>query len=652
MRSDRSEKKLKSPFSLIAQYCIVGHHAGLPDGGTEIDEYGVASLYGKLSDIERFEDYSDYEKEIHTTPLDDEEIAVLFKDSKEKEEFIECFAFLTRYCFSCLTDADSLDTAGFCTGREDKELQSDFQECLAKINEKINGFHHTTRLQEARFLLQKQVYEKTDIDSEIYLINMPTGSGKTLCSMKFALERAIETGKKRIIYVIPYNSIIDQTVNVFEEIFGENANILRHQSSFCVDDTDFEEDYKIHLKNVTENWNAQIIVTTSVQFFESVYKNKRNRLRKMHNMADSIIIFDEAHMMPAEYLQPCLKAVSYITKLLGSEAVFLTATMPDFQALVKKYALPTSVITDLITDKSLFGSFKKGDFVDIGEINCEQLIAHVQRKPAALIVVNKRATASKLYDMIGGIKFHLSTYMSAFDRKRTIDEINRALDRLYADYPNLEEVPEDRKITVISTSLIEAGVDLDFYTVYRELNGLDNILQAGGRCNREGKRDGAEIYVFDFGAPSTAAKTNITKKIMERYEDISSPECIDEYYHMLFDFHHALIAKNTIAYQCAGPDAISFATYAVNFNMIESNTVAVAVECDDESRDLIGCLQSTGYTNQRKLQKYTFTVYEHELAELLRQGAVKEYGGIYCLVNPDYYSREKGVTFEAKDYIV
>lgn len=638
--------------SMIAQYCISGHHAGLPDGGTRSDNIDDPTLQGRLSNSDRFDDYSDYQNELHLKTINDSNIMNLFKCAKTKEDMIECFAFITRYCFSCLTDADSLDTAKFYTGREDTELQSDFQDCLAKINDKLSSFQCVTELQKARSILQQQVYQKIDTDSEIYLMNMPTGSGKTLCSMKFALERALKTGKRRLIYVIPYNSIIDQTVAVFEELFGESARILRHQSSFCIDDTDCDEDDKIQLKNVTENWNAQIIVTTSVQFFESVYKNKRNKLRKLHNTANSLIIFDEAHMMPTEYLQPCLRAVSFITKLLDSEAVFLTATMPDFDALIKKFSLSSSIITELVTDKSSFTSFQKGSFVNSGEVSEEKLLQEAGQNPSALIVVNKRNTASRLYDKATGERFHLSTYMSAYDRKRTIDNIKSALDRLYMDFPDLTAVPDDRKIIVISTSLIEAGVDLDFYTVYRELAGLDSILQAGGRCNREGKRKNAVIHIFHFGISSKEVKNNITKGLMERYGDISSAECITEYYRRLYEFNEESIKKNTIAYGCTGADNIEFASYAQRFNLIESNTVAVAVECDGESAALIEQLKITGYTNHRKLQKYTFTVYEHELQELIRQGAVAEYGGVWCLTNPDYYSSEKGITFEAKDYIL
>ena len=639
-------------ISMISQYCIAGHHTGLPDGGSHNDTVEDATLQGRLSDISRLEDYSDYRDELQPEQISDKELLSLFNGAESQEDVIERFAFITRYCFSCLTDADSLDTIRFCTGREDTELTSDFSACLAKINHKFSSFHCVTQLQKARSVLQQQVFEKADTDSDIYLMNMPTGSGKTLCSMKFALERAVRTGKRRIIYVIPFNSIIDQTVAVLEELFGESAFIVHHQSSFCIDDTDYDEDYKILVRSVTENWNAQIIVTTSVQFFESVYKNKRNRLRKLHNMADSVLIFDEAHMMPPEYLKPCLRAVSYITKLLHSEAVFLTATMPDFRELVRKYALSSSRVTDLITDTGSFPLFNKGRFVNRGEVSEESLLLEARQNPSALIVVNKRAAAARLYDMASGVKYHLSTYMSAFDRKRTIDSIRKALAELDNDFPNGNSVPEERRITVISTSLIEAGVDLDFFTVYRELTGLDSILQAGGRCNREGKRKDAVVHVFDFGVPSKDFRVNIAKGLLTEYEDISAPECIEEYYRRLFNVQGEVISRNTIAFGCTGMDNVPFATYAQTFNLIESNTVAIAVACNEESKGMLEQLKITGSTNYRKLQKYTFMVYEYELQKLIQQGVAAEYGGVWCLTNSDYYSPEKGVSLEATDYYI
>jgi len=644
---------------LLMQYCIAGHHSGIPDGGTPKDTQYESSLCGRLKRESLSEDYSDYKAELMVKEPDISELMNYMQKCQQcrtdRECFIETFAFITRYCFSCLTDADSLDTAYFCNGRNDVELTSDFKTCLDKIEQKLAGFRTETVLQKTRSILQQQVYDKVGTNSEIYLMNMPTGSGKTLCSMKFALERAIKTGKKRIIYVIPYNSIIDQTVDEFEKTFGESAQILRHQSSFCIDDTDKDEDYRQLLKNVTENWNAQIIVTTSVQFFESVYANKRNKLRKLHNMADSMIIFDEAHLMPFEYIKPCLRAVSYITRFLNSEAIFLTATMPDFDALIKKYALNDSRITDLIGDKSLFGNFNKGQFINSGEVSEETLLSQASSYPSSLIVVNKRSTASRLYEMLPDNqykKYHLSTYMTAYDRKRVIDSIKQELAKLYEDYSVLDNVPENRHIVVISTSLIEAGVDLDFFTVYRELSGLDSILQAGGRCNREGKRQNATTSIFRFNRHQEGEKENITRSLTERYADLSSPECIKEYYKRLYDLNDEYIREQTIAKDVTKLNSIPFAEYAKKFRLIDDSTVSVAVECNDESIELISQLRACGFTDHRKLRKYCFTVYQYELEKLIEMGVVKEYSGIWCLENKDYYDPDRGIMFEARDYFL
>lgn len=646
-------KKVGTVFDLMAQFCIAGHHTGLPDGGSFADGTSDPTLCGRLKSPERFDDYSDYLNELKLRKTDGKELLCLFDDVRsDREAFLERYAFLTRYCFSCLTDADSIDTANFCTGREEHTLNSDFSACLEKINCRLGSFVCETELQRARARLQAQVYKKISEDAQIYLMDMPTGSGKTLCSMKFALERALKSHKKRIIYVIPYNSIIDQTVTVFEELFGDSAQILRHQSSYCVDDSDFDEDYKQLLKNATENWNAQIIVTTSVQFFESVYKNKRNRLRKLHHMADSVIVFDEVHMMPMPYWQPCLRAVAQITGLLNSEALFLTATMPDFERLVHTYALSKTIICKTIEDRSEFALFRKCAYKNMGEAGTELLMDDARRFPSALIVVNRRKTALELYRMASGRKYHLSTYMSAFDRQRTISDIKKELEMLYNDYPDLNGVPEERRVTVVSTSLIEAGVDLDFYTVYRELSGLDSILQAGGRCNREGKRRNAVVQVFELDRASNEAKVNIARSLIKEYRDISDEECIREYYRRLVDFKDEEIKLNTISAGCKNPMNLPFADYAKRFQMIKANSVAVAVEEDELSKELINRLKDSGYTDYRRLQKYTFTVYENELNDLIKQGAVKEFGGVFCLVNPDYYNRETGVCFEAPDYYI
>lgn len=648
----------KNAVCLLLQYCIAGHHAGIPDAGFPNDTPDQSTLFAGLQRDPG--DFSIYRSELSIPNIDEAAFAdFLMQHCAAPADLVEKFAFFTRYCFSCLTDADSLDTEQFCTGVLRKPLTADFQKCLALVNSRLDSFVCKTDLQRARAVLQRQVFDKANRDSEIYLMNMPTGSGKTLCSIKFALERATKKGreKKRIIYIIPYNSIIEQTAAVLEDMFGAHAQILRHQSTFSYDDcADYSEDYKVTAKLAAENWDAQLVITTAVQFFESVYANKRGKLRKLHNMADSILIFDEAHLMPQNYLQPCLRAISYITKDLNSEAVFLTATMPDFKQLIRTYAMPESEILDLIDDMSAFPKFGKCRYFFAGVLSDALLLQRAGLSPSALIVVNSRRSAKRLYAACGGEKYHLSTYMTAFDRKRVIAQIRNALAKLESDYPDLKNVPDSRRITVVSTCLIEAGVDLDFYAVFRELSGLDNILQAGGRCNREGKRKAAEVCIFESessrGIPSADERGDITKGLLAEFEDITCPASIKAYYSRLFFARQEDLIKNAISQSCGRVQSIPFRSYSENFELIPQNTVSVVVARDAESARLIQQMQATGIGNSRKLQKYTFSVYRYEFDDLLKQGVINDYGsGIYCLTNPDYYDENTGVEFEGKDII-
>lgn len=644
-------------MGLMMEYCIAGHHCGIPDGGFPNDTPDKATLCARLK--RDTEDYSAYQKELTMiTPNQKEFLQFLMQDcNRDMERLADKFAFLTRYAFSCLTDADSLDTAAFCNSDNPVEpLKADFSACLKKVDAQLNSFVCRTSLQKSRACLQKQVFDKVGQDAEIYLMNMPTGSGKTLCSVKLALERVIRGGKKRIIYIIPFNSIIDQTAEVFEKLFGADAQILRHQSTFSYEDkADDSEDYRKALKSAAENWDAPFIITTAVQFFESIYANKRGKLRKLHHMADSVLIFDEAHLMPQDYLQPCLRAIAYITRYLNSEAVFLTATMPDFSELMKQYALSDSRIVNLVDDTSLFQEFQKCQYHYLGKTTAEALLEKAAERPSSLFIVNSRAAARELFQKCSGKKFHLSTYMTSYDRKRVISEIRRELFQLETDFPNEKEIPQDRRITIISTSLIEAGIDLDVHTVFRELAGLDNILQAGGRCNREGKRKQAQVYIFELedgtANPSLDERGNLVKGMFKKYPDISCPESIAEYYKRLFFMKKDAIQKNTITQDCKDITSIPFKQYAEKFELIPSRTVSVVVARDDRSREIIASLRYIGVGAARKLQLYACTVYQRELDDLIRQHVAEDYGtGIYCLTNPDYYDKEIGILFEAKDY--
>lgn len=661
-----AKERYPEPIALMMEYCIAGHHSGIPDGGFRSDTSDMSTLCGRLK--RKVGEFSAYQDELSIPQLKEKDVIDLLlkncvEDGRFDEElFVDKYAFWTRYSFSCLTDADSVDTAGFCNDEKIRPLSTDFRVCLEKVDKKLDSFVCKTPLQKTRALLQKQVFEKAHTDAEIYLMNMPTGSGKTLASIKFGLERAILKKKKRIIYITSYNSIIDQTMQIFEDLFGESAEILRHQSTFSYEDSEecsYTEDYRKAARSAAENWDVEsIIVTTAVQFFESIYANKRGKLRKLHNMADSILIFDEAHLMPLDFLQPCLRAIAYITRYLNSEAIFLTATMPDFSQLLYQYALKDSRIVDLVADPSLFSAFKKCRFQYTGEKSAEEILQKSANCPSCLMIVNKRKTAKSLYEKCSGKKFHLSTYMTSIDRQRVIADIRTELKQLEKDYPDGQSVPKDRRITIISTSLIEAGIDLDVYTVFRELSGLDSILQAGGRCNREGKRAKGEVYVFDFGDENRTVqdiKSNIVKGLFAKYGDISDLECIREYYQRLYLVNQEKIQEHTITKNCQKISSISFNKYGEEFELIDSRTVPLVVPRDDQSQRIVESLKYSGGSISigRKLQKYTCSIYQQELDDLIKQHAASDFGtSIWCLTNPDYYEEETGISFEAKDYFI
>lgn len=646
------------PLTRLLQLCIAGHHSGIPDYGVKNNTADMPTLCGRLR--RKPADFSEYSSELNIKKIDPEPFtALLLKDSNNiPENVVEKFAFFVRYCFSCLTDADSLDTGRFCGEALPEPLRCSFEQCEASLDAKLRGFKAVTELQTARSRLQEQAFARIGTDANIYLMNMPTGSGKTLASMRCALKRVLASNGRlrRIIYVIPYNSIIDQTALTFEGLFSEHTDILRQQSSFVYEEqSDLSEDSKAAFSAACENWDAGIVITTAVQFFESLYGDKRGKLRKVHNMANSVIVFDEAHLMPREYLEPCLRGIGYITKYLNSQALFLTATMPDFRTLLERCAEEGLSITDLIDDTSDFEKFRKCRFSDLGKVSDEALVQEAMGYASSLIVVNSRRKAAELYRLCTGEKYHLSTYMTAFDRTRVIENIKAALKRLYDDYPDLSAVPPERRITVVSTSLIEAGVDLDFVAAFRELAGLDSVLQTGGRCNREGLRAPGEVFVFESpDAVRRRAEQELTKGVLTEFEDISCEAAIKAYYDRLLYIDDEKIHSKSVSRSCKSIDMIPFRTYSENFRLIDDRrTVSLAVRRDEYSRKLYDTLCATGRISSRKISKYCCTVYLDEFERLRQQGVVADHGsGVFFLTNEEYYDSELGVKFEGTDYFM
>ena len=626
----------------MIEYCVAGHHSGLPDGGTKVDGEEDSTLHGRMK--RKTGDYSAYENEVKLEyPKDN--LRELF-DVSNQREIIERYSFFTRYLFSCLTDADFIDTERFVTPNTDRGIDGDFQKAYEKVCKKLNSFKIETKLQESRSIIQEQVYKSVESNANVYTLNMPTGSGKTLCSIRAALKTAIENKKKRIIYVIPYVSIIEQTAKVFEDIFGDVLPVLQHHSNYDFDDDKNEDENEItseKLKRSCENWDAKLIVTTNIQFFESLYHYKGRRLRKLHNLADSVIIFDEIHMLPIDYIQPCLRAIGYVTKYLNSTAILMSATMPNYDKFMERYMSGVK-IENAVKDTSLFNVFDKCRYEYIGKCELASLAEKAQEYDNALIIVNKRKTARELYDICSGNKYHLSTYMTPLHRSEIIAKIK-------------EDIKNGINTTVISTSLIEAGFDLDFKAVIRENAGIDNILQSGGRCNREGKMDMGDVFVFetDGGNYQTKKKSdiiiraNITRNLFEEFENISTDKCIKEYYGRLLNYKEKKIEENTITAIMGNDlriDGIPFRTYAESFNFIDNQVIGIVIPCD-ENRGLIKELKDGKLSVKRNLQRYSASVNKDEFKELFQIGIIETLDcGVCILANTDYYKSDVGLALE------
>lgn len=637
----------KSYFPMI-EYCIAGHHSGLPDGGTKADSEEDSTLYGRMK--RKTGDYSAYKNELKLEfPKDD--LQKLFDDcktSRDIPEMIERYSFFTRYLFSCLTDADFIDTERFVFPDTDRNMGGDFQKAYDRVYERLNSFKVITPLQKARGIIQEQVYKSVESNANVYTLNMPTGSGKTLSSIRAALKTAIKNKKKRIIYVIPYVSIIEQTAKVFEDIFGDVLPVLQHHSNYDFDDNsinyDENEISSEKLKRACENWDAKLIITTNIQFFESMYHYKGSRLRKLHNLSDSVIIFDEIHMLPTEYIQPCLRAIGYVTKYLNSTAILMSATIPNYDAFIERYMRGIK-IENAVKDKSLFDVFDKCKYEYIGRCELTQVVEKAQKYDNALIIVNKKKTAKDLYDMCCGNKYHLSTYMTPLHRSKIIREIKK-------------DIVNGISTTVISTSLIEAGVDLDFKAVFRENAGIDNILQSGGRCNREGKMDKGDVFVFetDGGSKEIQLKSNITRDLFDEFDNISCDKCIEEYYNRLFEFNDVQIDRGTITSIMGGNlkvDGIPFRTYAENFKFIKNQVIGIVIPCD-ENKELIEQLRYGRLSVKRKLQQYSASVHIWEFEEMIKEGIAEQLDcGVCILTNTDYYKPDVGLTLKNEiDYFL
>lgn len=604
-------KELAKLTSPIFSNIIFGHHGGLLNYGNNAQTGSdhIRSVSVRLKN-ETIPPYQHFEDEIQITEyLADFRAALVQKNLTTKYSN----AFLIRMLFSCLVDADFLDAENFMgSSQVDRGNYQDIgtlRDTLhAFFDEK--GFHTPSNpMGEIRSGILANCIQKANNKPGIFSLTVPTGGGKTYASMAFALNHAKEHGMDRIIYVIPYSSIIEQNAGVFKSALG-SANVLENHSNVNIENT--EDDLQTRHYLAAENWDIPIIVTTNVQFFESLYSHKTSKTRKLHNIAKSVLVFDEAQMLPTPYLKPCIWAIDELVKNYHCTAMLCTATQPALQNI-----WPTRVDMLEICDnyKDLYKSLKRTNYQYLQTLSDQQLVSALHKHHQVLCIVNTKKQAQNLYHLLtqdGDTDhvFHLSTQMCPAHRRKTLDTIRKQL-------------ADDKKIVLISTSLIEAGVDVNFQTVFRGKAGLDSIIQAAGRCNREGKQPASNsiVYIFDtqpeeYNIPDYI-KQNIaaTDYVFRNHTEIDTPEAIKSYFDFLYGLKgDALDSKNIL--KDLDQIYIPYEDISKKFELIETEgTEHIIISYNNEAHELIKTLQSQGIskTLMRQLNPYMLSIPLYQL---------------------------------------
>lgn len=622
---------------LAAAFAISGHHGGLPDGGGRGDAAGAGTFWGRINRASqgRLEDYHAWQSEFSLPHANTPAFAGTRLEGM----------FFTRMLFSCLVDADYTDTGAFMDNSPYLPASSSsMEELWRRLETYVSGwFPPKGALNMQRCAILEQCMSAgAQYGPGLFTLTVPTGGGKTVASLSFALAQAKARRMKRIVYVIPYTSIIEQTAQIFREILGDE-NVLEFHSGVQFDqqEDDASSPETAPLTRSVETWDVPVIVTTAVQFFESLYACQPSKCRKLHNLAQSVLIFDEAQMLPLPYLRPCVWAIAQLVRHYGASAVLCTATQPALDPIFQEFAPEIPIREICPMAEAHWESFRRVSFQQAGTLSWMDLAARLQQQEQVLCVVNTRRAAREVFHQLSGSgNFHLSTLMYPAHRKRILDEIRR---RLRDGLP----------CRVVSTSLIEAGVDVDFPAVYRELSGLDSILQAAGRCNREGKRPPEDSIVTIFQGedpPPRLFETSIGagKIVLDHCQDVSSRAAIHTYFSTLLDLKGAEAQDAHHILPLMESEFFPFRTVAERFHLIESPTTTVYLPLE-EGAGLVELLRSGQYsrTLYRRLGQYGVSVYPQHLAALEQAGALEHLeDGSVVLRDIGLYTQTTGLTLE------
>ena len=626
------------------EYIVAGHHGGLQDYGT-----AVRGLEARLWKPGNLPGYSAYRSEIaipRRLPASPEMRAIFGAGPFS-------IAFFIRMLYSCLVDADSLDTERFVNpDRAEVRGSYDPVDRLAtrffRHVEDLAGSAAATPINLLRRQILDECLESAERPPGLFSLTVPTGGGKTLSSMAFAIRHMERHGLRQVVYVLPYTSIIEQNARVMREIFGAR-NVLEHHSNFDPRSEGEVDDSARELSTlVAENWDVPITVTTNVQFFESLYSNRRSRCRKLHRLSRSVIVLDEAQMLPTPFLRPCLEAVAELVRHFGSTVVFCTATQPRIAGRIAGLPATTEIVS---APETLYDEFRRVRALHLGPLDDGTLSARLAETPRVLCVVNRKAHARRLFELVGarrGDVFHLSANMCPVHRRRVLDRVRGLLQ-------------SGDPCCVISTQLIEAGVDIDFPVVYRSMAGIDSIAQAAGRCNREGRLPTpGEVFVFSSTeahgrAPGWLARTaEIGEMVIGRHDDPLSLAAVSDYFDELYSFEDLDEQRILALFQGQMAESLEFPFEEVSgkFRLIDA-TEAVIVPYDGEAERAIAALESGDLSRWtlRRLQGYTVSVYPQVLRRLEDANAVHRISERFTVLNDaSCYSENIGLEVQGDSH--
>lgn len=662
-----AQTRYKGPLGALMAYSIAGHHAGLANGDTGLQR---SSLRKRLSAEYRNNELppllSDWEREI-SLPA-----AVTLPDGFTivRERGMFQLALLTRMIFSCLVDADFIDTDNFYRRIDGKPPRDERAgPALELLRERLDaylaGFATDREINRKRAEILAHVRRLAGEKPGRFSLTVPTGGGKTLASLAFALDHAIAHGLRRVIYVIPFTSIIEQNAQVFRTAFGDLGEkaVLEHHSAFPENPRSEPQSYEKR-RLAMENWDAPVIVTTAVQFFESLFADRPSRCRKLHNIAGSVVILDEAQTLPLDLLRPCVTMLDELALNYRASIVLCTATQPALRA-DQNFKDGLENVRELAPEpRELYRQFRRVTVRHIGQLDDDELAAHLRRREQVLCIVNNRRHARHVFEAIADLpgSYHLTTLMYAGHRTAVLKEIRQ---RLRDGLP----------CRIVSTSLIEAGVDISLPTVFRAEAGLDSVAQAAGRCNREGlwPAETSEVFVFAPANPAWAPPPEL-KRFAEVFgtvapkhqDDLLALDAVDAYFRELYWVlgHENLDRENLLGLlKDAAADTLPLETLAAKFRLIQTTMRPVIVPFVPGTNQRIpvvaDALRDLEYAPgaARALQPYLVQVPRQAYDALLQAHAIAavapdRYGDQFVeLVNSDLYDPRFGLHWDNPQFV-